>query len=323
MEHDDHYVSQTYLKHFTGANGDLVPYYKSGHVIVGKAKSPKSLCFETEGDTNKYFPNTRLLDEFLQAFENPWNKNIAKLEDGYLDANMKFELSGYIAFLRSCNPTAKRLGQQQISGVVKPTTYDIFMSTLEKNKELSVEIKTLLKKEFQDNKIGIEVDREFAHAQGMMTLMGILHRFYCSHWLVLINDSSTPFITSDNPAVLYYKDNNPQIGQTYIPLKPNMAILITPDLSIERPSDEDVKRYDNSQDRFCIIKPSYVEEFNKQIIKSAEKIVIHQCKEDWLKELVQKYRNWRMEAIISHLPTEKGVFTILRQRPVEIRKGKK
>lgn len=133
----------------------------------------------------------------------------------------------------------------------------------------------------------------------------------------MINDSSIPFITSDNPAVLYYKDNNPQIGQTYIPLKPNMAILIAPDLSIKRPSDEDVRKYDNSKDAFGVIKPPCVEEFNKQIIKSAEKIVIHQCKEDWLKKLVHKYRNWRVETIISHLPTEKGVFTISRQRPNE------
>ena len=318
MEHDDHYVSQTYLKHFTGANGELVPYYKSGHVVVGKAKSPKSLCYETEGDTNKYFPNTRLLDEFLQAFENPWNKNIAKLEDGYLDPNMKYELSGYIAYLRTCTPTAKRLGQQKISGLSKPMADNIFMSTLEENKKLSDEKKAVLRKEFQDNKIKIKIDRKFAHAQGMLVLIGILNQFCCSRWVVLINDSSTPFITSDNPAVLYYIDNNPQIGQIYIPLKPNMAILIAPDLSNEDPNHEDVKRYDHSQYRFGTIKPPYVEKFNKQIIKSAEKTVIHRCKEDWLKELVKKHRNWRVEAITSYLPTDNGVITISRERPVEI-----
>ena len=100
MPYRDHYVSQTYLKHFTNSDGNIVPYYKNERVVTGKPKRPKSICFETEGDTNKYFENSRLLDDFLPAFENRWNHNIAELENGDLPANAKYELSGYIAFLR-------------------------------------------------------------------------------------------------------------------------------------------------------------------------------------------------------------------------------
>jgi len=171
MTRKDHYVSQTYLRLFVGPKGNLVPYYKNTRAIVGKPKKPKSICFETEGDTNKYFEDTRLLDKFLPAFENSWKNNILKLERGVLDANKKYELAGYIAFLRSCTPTAKRFGQQSIAGVVDPVAYKVMLSTLDKADYLSDKHKLTLRNAIQNKEIEIKIDREFAHAQGMRTII--------------------------------------------------------------------------------------------------------------------------------------------------------
>lgn len=317
MARKDHYVSQTYLRLFVGADGDLVPYYKNAQVIVGKPQRPKSICFETEGDTNKYFEDTRILDKFLTAFENPWKNNILKLERGVLDANTKYELAGYISFLRSCTPTAKRFGQQSIAGVVEPVAYKAMLSTLDKADYFSDKDKLTLRNAIQNKEIGIEIDREFAHAQGMRAVKGVIHTYYCSRWLILINETNIPFITSDNPAIFYYQDMQQQIAQTYVPLKPSMALLIAPDLDYCRANFEDVKRYNNSKDRFGIIKQSYVKKFNEAIIKSAERIVLHQKKEDWLEQLVRKYGKWRVDAIVSHIPTDRGIITITRQQPVK------
>ena len=108
-----------------------------------------------------------------------------------------------------------------------------------------------------------------------------------------------------------------QIAQTYVPLKPSMALFIAPDLDMDYPSFEDVKRYSNSEDRFGVIKQSYVKKFNEAIVKSAERIVLHQKKEDWLEQLVRKYGKWRVDAIVSHIPTDMGIMTITRQQPVK------
>jgi hypothetical protein len=155
----------------------------------------------------------------------------------------------------------------------------------------------------------------------MRALEGAIHRYYCSRWLVLINETDIPFITSDNPAILYYQDIQQQIAQTYVPLKPSMALLIRPDLNIDSPNFEDVKRYSNSEDGFGAIKKSYVNKFNEAIVKGAERMVLHQKKEDWLEELVRKYSKWKVEANVSHLPTERGTVVITRiiaqQQPVE------
>jgi hypothetical protein len=302
MARKDHYVSQTYLKLFVGPNGDLVPYYKNAYVIVGKPKKPKSICFETEGDTNKYFENPRILEEFLPAFENPWNNNVTKLEqcvlntkaksilkNRVLDAKTKFELAGYIAFLRLCTPIAKRILQQGISDMHKLIEDKVMLSTTENATYLSDKDKCTLREAILKRERGLDIDREYAHAQGMQNLEKAICRYYLWPWLVLINETDIPFITSDNPAILYYQDIQQQIAQTYIPLKPSMALLITPNLDIYDPSFEDITKHYNSNNGFGIIKQSYVNEFNEAIVKSAERMVLHQKKEDWLEQLVCKY----------------------------------
>jgi len=312
MASKDHYVSQTYLRLFVGPNGDLVPYYKNARVVIGKSQKPKSICFETEGDTNKYFQNPRLLDELLPVFENPWKNNIVRLENGFIDANTKFELAGYIAFLRSCSPTSKRLIQGTVTGLVKGP-----VNLIDKADFLSDDKKLSLLNEFQEIEKENNKDKEFAHAIGIRVLIGLLYQYYCSHWLVLINKTDIPFITSDNPAILYYQDIQQQAGLIYVPLKPYLALLIAPNLDINSSNDEDVKKYENSNDVFGVIKEPYVNKFNEAIVKSAERIIIHQNKEDWLEQLVRKYSKWQVDTVVSHLPTDKGIMSVARQLPVE------
>ena len=98
---DDHYVSQTYLSGFTNSAGYLIPYYKSGQVVLGKPKLPKSVCYEIDGDSNEYFDDPRILDRYLPQFENSWNLNVQRLREHVLDDITKYQIAGYIAFLRS------------------------------------------------------------------------------------------------------------------------------------------------------------------------------------------------------------------------------
>ena len=88
-------------------------------------------------------------------------------------------MAGYIAFLRACTPTAKRFGQQSIAGVVEPVAYKVMLSTLEKADYLTDKHKLILRNAIQNKEIGIKIDREFAHAQGMRALEGAINRYYC------------------------------------------------------------------------------------------------------------------------------------------------
>ncbi|MHA2039252.1 MAG: DUF4238 domain-containing protein [Promethearchaeota archaeon] len=317
MKSSDHYVAQTYLKKFVNEKGDICPYYKKGHIIIGKPKKPKAICFETNGDTNKYFPDPRILDQYLPEFKNTWSENIDKIDSQRLDGDTKYKIAGYIAFLRACTPTAKRLGQESISGVIKPFANKFMKSSLDKNETLSTNTKALLNRVITEDQMVLDVDKEFAHALGIESLVSVLNQLYCSCWLVLKNKTNIPLITSDNPTTLYYPDSKPQFAHIYIPVKTDLAILISPDLSIMQAEHKDVLNYPNENDRFGTIKKNYVKIFNTLVVKGAEDIVLHSSIEEWLEKLVQKYRNWIIESHIVHLQTESGYITMLRQRPVE------
>ncbi len=71
MPHD-HYVAQTYLRHFADPGGMLHVYRKAD----GKCwrRSPKSVCNEWDGDLIRDFlKNECLLGEYRAIFEPPWN----------------------------------------------------------------------------------------------------------------------------------------------------------------------------------------------------------------------------------------------------------
>ena len=200
MPQDDHYVAQTYLKNFTDEAGCLTPYYKNAHVIIGKQKSPKQVCFETDGDSNSYFDNPRVLDEYLPHIENPWAENIAKLASGDVDADCKYEIGAYIAFLRSCTPTAKRLGAKAISANMQPLVDKTLAEHFHELGETTDEVRSSIQKAINESEIRAVVDEEYVHAISIQHLIHSAYKFYCSHWLVLVNETGIPFITSDSPA---------------------------------------------------------------------------------------------------------------------------
>lgn len=313
----DHFVSQTYLRNFTNNNGDIFPYYKSGN-IIGKAKKTKSVCCENDGDSNEYFENARILDEYLKIFENVWAKNIENLVNGVIDVEIKFELAGYISYLKNCNPTAKRLGQKLISGILKPVADNLLQREQSNVESYSESDLADIKRCLEAGGLKIDVDKMFAHAMGIEILTDLATNLCRFPWLILRNETDIPFITSDNPAVMYFHDDNVQFGETFVPVTPRLAILISPTVGKTGVDLDEVMKAGNPDDRFGLIKPQYVKEFNKLIIKCAEKTVLHSCRAECLERLVNKYRNWRMETLTNTLLTPSESYVINRPRPVEL-----
>lgn len=313
---EDHYVSQTYLKRFTNDSGQLIPYYKSSRIIVGRPKSPKAICHETDGDANMYFDDPRIVDSYLAPLEKHWLSNVQALCEMRIDANIKYQLSAYIAYLRTCNPVAKRMGQNMIAETIQPFA-DKVMNENINDPSLNPELQAKLMQEIQRGNIRCIVDRSYSHALGISSLVGAANKLYCSGWLMLFNETDIPFVTSDNPAVPYYHRTTDTMASVFVSVSPTNAILISPDLSMHRITDEDVQNYQNPLDRYASIKKEYVRRFNQLIVKSAERIVLHAMVEGWLEELVMKYRLWRMENITSKIPYENGAALINRQEPVD------
>jgi hypothetical protein len=311
---DDHFVAQTYLRSFVDDEGNLTPYYKNGRVIVGKKKTPRQVCYETDGDSNSYFDNPRILDEYLPHIENPWADNVAKLQAGEVNADCKYEIGAYISFLRSCTPTAKRLGAEMISANMQPLVDKTLAEHFHELGETTDEIRSAIKGAMDNRKIRAVVDEEYAHAISIQHLVNSAYRFYCSHWLVLLNETSIPFVSSDNPAGLFYEGENPQYATVFVPLSPTLGVLIKPDLTIERPTIEDVKQYSHPGDDYAHPKESFVATLNELTVKSAENIVLHSTHDEELESSVEANRDWKVQNQTFELPYENGMYIINRQR---------
>lgn len=120
---EDHYVAQTYLRRFANEKGKLWIYDKTR--LEMRERSTKSVCWKYGGSNNPYFPIERLIENYLQIFENRWPKAVDLfLSEGALDLELyrqaKRVISGYLAYLRFSTPAAIKAGQASLREKFEP-----------------------------------------------------------------------------------------------------------------------------------------------------------------------------------------------------------
>src|ERR1700693_4680825 len=100
---DDHYVAQTYLRHFAAPSGMLRAYRKSGKPSF--PCWPADLCREPNGDIiPDFLSDPAYLGEFRGAFEPLWNQAVEALKKRSLDMRDKLHIAGYWDNLLVCTP---------------------------------------------------------------------------------------------------------------------------------------------------------------------------------------------------------------------------
>jgi len=289
---DDHYVAQTYLKNFTNPNGMLIPYFKKGKIIVGKSKSPKSVCYVPEGSSNPHFNNPRILEEFLTPLENNWNENLVKLERGEITPQVKFEIASYLSVLRVNTPTAIRQSRTRLESYANLTA----SQELFHNDDFSQKLN----------------DKKYAHARNLFILDQLPITLCSSDWKVLFANGNN-FLTSDNPLCLYYPNVNSTDGWFYAPLKPNIALLIWPDLKYSEIIKE--RRYDELPEgniEYGKIKSKFIFKYNQNLVRHAEEKVFFNQEADWITRLVKLNRGWKAVAQVDTIPQPDGYLSIFR-----------
>lgn len=95
----DHYVSKTYLKHFSKDDSLLFVYHKKSrekHIAY-----PSTICFEYNGDHCEHYENEYAIRDSLKKVEPLWNPNIEKLKKHDISPALFLDMSYFIAYLRS------------------------------------------------------------------------------------------------------------------------------------------------------------------------------------------------------------------------------
>jgi hypothetical protein len=130
---------------------------------------------------------------------------------------------------------------------------------------------------------------------------------------LLNNSNHSPFFTSDFPAAI--EETRDHIINRIVPLAPNLAIRIRPDLTIDKDlADFSFANFNYS--RRSISQKEAVE-INRLIVRCAEDTVFYRDDSAWVQRFIEKNRYYRVEPSTSTRPTRKGSLLISRLKIVE------
>jgi hypothetical protein len=196
---NDHYVAQTYLKHFTDKRGLLHAFRKSDAKYF--PTRPSDICHEPDGDIiPKFLSDPAYLGAFRGAFEPVWNHVVAALKSGTCTKDVKFHVAGYWANLLVCTPTWRRVGIELHSlGVRHAVTAHAQLSAKhgQPDEMLNRAVSAL-----EQGRMRIQTEADYIRAQGAANVMKYAWALYNAEWLLVENDTDVEFVTSDNPAAL-------------------------------------------------------------------------------------------------------------------------
>jgi len=311
----DHYIPQVHLRNFySPVLGDRMYATRKSDLKSFTSKS-KSVCGINDGSTNAYLKEDREIEEFLKKIEPKYNEALAKLRGNKIDEQCIYTICGFVAYVVSCSPAGMRIQ----SGLLK-SSVETVAATMEARglippppKELGGESLVEL---LGTGAVRVKVDPKFPQAVGISSINRSLAIFENSRWDILLNDfNDSPFFTSDFPAAIE-ETTDRRIVDRIVPLAPDLAIRIRPDL----PIDKDLADFSfaNFHCRRRKISHKEVEEVNRLIVRCAEDTVFYRDDSAWVQRFIAKNRHYRVEPSTSKQPTRNGSLLISRLKIVSI-----
>ena len=266
-----------------------------------------------DGSTNAYLLEDRAIEDFLKTIEPKYNDALDNLIAGKIDSTCIYTIAGFAAYVISCSPAGMRVG----SGPLK--------STLETAAAL-MEAKGLLPpppselgdttftEMLRDGAVKFTIDPKYPQAIGISSIKKLTARFGNFKWEILHNEfDDSPFFTSDFPAAIE-KTDDPRIVNRIVPLAPNLALRIKPEITL----DNDQLNFDftNFDSRRRKVGRRELIKLNRLIVRCAEDSVFYRDDHPWVRSFVTKNRHYYVEPQTQKLTTPTGILNVSTQRVV-------
>jgi hypothetical protein len=317
---NDHFVAQTYLKHFADPRTGMLHAYRKPEGTEFPCW-PRDVCREWDGDLNPILNRPELLGEYRRIFEPFWNLSVANILTGSVSAQDKWAVSGYMANLMVCVPAWRRVGVDMYDQTTTAdfiTDVDLRRKHGQKIDEDLAECVELLKR----GELGIATEPDYIKALATKNLMSYAWLSYNTDWLILRNDTEQPFITSDNPVAYQYSGVHGSPVWRYLPITPTLCLRIEYDPRRHRIEGaippEVLERGLTTEPRGTVGRtdaaPAEVREINKLAIQCAETVVFSSAPFEKLPFLVRRYGKYRMVTEHINLPERPDGSVIYGQR---------
>lgn len=251
-----------------------------------------SQCRIEEGSTNPYLQEPRAIEDFLKDVEPRYNDALDKLRTMSLDAAAIYAIAGFAAYVETCSPAGMRIYSAPIRNVIEVTA-----ELLERSGMIPPAPPEFGGGSLADNiKLGlvqVAIDPKYPQSIGIRTVLGRLSIWGNSWWDILINDDhDSPFLSSDHPVGIENSDR-PGVVNRIVPLAPNLAIRIKPDV---RQRDAIDLTFSNLRVRRLILTKQMVADINRAIVQAAEETVYSSVDRPWIPRFIQKYADCQVEA---------------------------
>lgn len=297
----DHFVSQVHLKNFYTDRGRLVGV-KKDDLKKFYAKS-EDVCRRIDGNTNGYLTEPRVIEEFLKRIEPNYNMALDAIRRREIDAETVYVIAGFVAYVMSCSPTAMRIGTPHIAAALQSGAEMLDVHGLLPPAPEGLGGRSLSDL-LDDGMVRINIDEKYPQAIGISGIEARVAIFGNALWDVMFADPAYGgFFTSDFPAALGPSYDNRVVSKT-VPLAPDVAIRIHPQLR-ERGKEPDLS-FPWFRARFRTLRPQEMREVNRELVRAAESVVLYHADTDWLLPFVRKHRAFRVESIVTRIPSPLG-----------------
>jgi hypothetical protein len=301
----DHFVAQTYLKHWTGSRSGMLHGYgkQSGKEFPC---APKDVCHAWDWDVNPYFKdNQRLLGEYRKIFEPQWNPTVAAARARRISAEDKFVLAGYWALLTTCTPTwhrnAVQVAEHQLADFIP-----LVARHLAKEKP---EYGDFVEEALAEGKIVPNPDGQ--HIKAMLTeqLTRTTLLLYQMDWAVIHNETEAQFITSDNPSSVLPRRPFSNNLMRFLPLAPDMALFTVIDPTTKRSTAlPDLEKAPPGQVRHSPITRRHAARLNRVTVMNADELVFGAEAFRPARRLVRNHRDFKVAVEHARFPTPGGGY---------------
>lgn len=311
----DHYVAQTYLRHFSCYKNHVFVYRKK--TGAKRSKGPeniKKICGERGWDICHHLENAYALREFLNVIEPAWNIFIQSIKDETLHEIETHEASElpvimkgilYITYLRLLSPRSIEMAQKLREGIAN----QLLATQVDKIEDLTPKQRQLIK----DGKIQVQFnDPVYFKGFSLNHLYEVSEYIYSRNWDILINNTKTKFITSDNPLIFknfYMKQGkiihiDNQFMPLYIPLTPDIGLVI--------------RKEQGTQINYKETLEEEVNALNEEMVKFATDLVItsHNKDEPNINTWMDKYKDTSPSVVFNEVNLGYQKIITMQQKPV-------
>ncbi len=309
---NDHFVAQTYLKHFgDSARGGMLHAYRKSD---GKEFPcwPKDVCHEWDGDLNPALRDPQLLGQFRGIFEPHWNGSVESLLQQKLSPTDKWVIAGFMANLMICAPAWRRVGATLTQQQTQSHLSFAKRMKIKHGGQPGLDVESV--EALERGELAIEPNSEWIKGLATVHLMSYVSVIYDLDWTILLNDSSEPFVTSDYPLSLSYTGSPHDPIRRVLPITPRAAVAIRfdphPSPVLTRLSPEDLaarlSRPPAGTLSYGTCDAYQASGFNVIQARSAEDPVFSAAESEFTRKLVRAAARYRMDVRHVEFPDPSG-----------------